>query len=298
MRKVLVAGGSGQLGRHVVAGLLEEGYAVRVLARRPEKMLRIQANGAASGGIGAEIVAGDLTVPASLRDVCAGVDVVVSCAGASMDLRSRQRDAFEAVDFLGNRNLLEEAQAAGVRKFVYVSLYGAADLAGTAYAGAHERFVATLYASGMPATVVRPTGFHGFFGEIFQMARQGRGVVLGPGTFRTNPIHEADVAACCIEAIDADVRELPCGGPDVLTRREIVELAFDVLGRKPRILSVPPGVMRAAAALARPFNPRIAGLLQFGVEVSLVDVVAPVRGRRTLRACFEALAAAGQPAAA
>ena len=55
--------------------------------------------------------------------------------------------------------------------------------------------------------------------------------------------------------------------------------------------------MRGAAALARPFNPRLSALMRFGVDVSLVDVVAPVRGRQTLRAYFEALAA-GPPLAA
>lgn len=284
MRKILVAGASGRLGRQVVAGLLERGFAVRALLRRSGQ----------EPAAGVEVVRGDLLDPASLERVCDGVDAVISCAGASMDLRDRRRASFEAVDFHGNRNLLECARAAGVRKFVYVSLHSADAVASTEYARGHELFVASLRASGLPATVIRPTGFFYFFGEMLAMARRGRGLVIGPGTCRTNPIHEADVAACCIDALDDDASEIEAGGPDVFTRRELAELAFEVLGKAPRILHVPPALMRGVAAVARPFNPRIAALVRFGVEVSLVDVVAPVRGTRTLRAYFEALAA-GSP---
>ena len=53
------------------------------------------------------------------------------------------------------------------------------------YARAHEAFAEALAASGLVHTVVRPTGFFWFFGEILEMARAGRGVVIGPGDART-----------------------------------------------------------------------------------------------------------------
>lgn len=57
------------------------------------------------------------------------------------------------------------------------------------------------------------------------------------------------------------------------------------------IVTVPPPAFRAVAALTRPVNPRIAALLQFGTEVSLVDGVAPVRRTRRLEDHFRAVTA-------
>ncbi len=70
------------------------------------------------------------------------------------------------------------------------------------YARAHESFVVLLRDSGLPSTVVRPTGFFSVFGESLHMARKGRGILIGSGGARTNPVHEEDVAAVCVEALD------------------------------------------------------------------------------------------------
>jgi len=278
--KILVAGASGSLGRHVVRELKRQGHRVRALSRAPERLR----NGAATPD---EVLRADLTDPASLRGVCDGVDAVLSCAGASMSMSDfRDRTPYATVDHAGNRNLLERAREAGVRKLIYVSLFGGRELARTAYAGAHERFVDDLKRSGLPHTVVRPTGYFSFFGEILKMAASGRGAVLGSGEARTNPIHEADLAEVCAAALASPEREIPVGGPRVYTRREIVERAFDAVGRPPRVVRVPFGVFRGVAALARPFNPRVAALLEFGVEVSRTDAVAPAYGTRDLESWF------------
>jgi uncharacterized protein YbjT (DUF2867 family) len=283
--RVLVAGATGQLGRQVAGELGRRGWRVRALTRDPVRLAAL--------GLPAEAaLRGDLTDPASLRAACAGVDAVVSCAGASMRLGGLgDRRGFMEVDWAGNRALLEAARAAGVRRFVYVSVFGAERLRGTVYVDAHERFVDALAASGMDHAVVRPTGFFSFLGELVRMAAKGRGAVIGDGRARTNPVHEADVAAACADALAGTERRIDVGGPDTFTRRELVELAFRAVGRTPRIMTVPPGAFRAVAALARPLNPRIAALLEFGTEVSLADCVAPARGTRRLEDHFRAVAA-------
>ena len=285
MQRVMVAGASGQLGRHVVDELKRKGFRVRALTRSPARL----ASGAAD-----EVARGDLADPASLAAACAGVDAVVSCAGASMDMAAfRDRRSFFAVDWRGNRNLLDAAKAAGVRRFVYVSLHGGRAMMDTEYAAAHERFVDHLARSGVSHTVVRPTGFFSFLGEIGKMARKGRGVVIGDGGARTNPIHEADLAEVVVSALESEEAEIPVGGPEVLTRREIVEAAFRAAGRQGKIVRVPPAVFRAAAALMRPINPRVAALLAFGARVSVVDCVAPAHGTRRLEDYFREIGGAG-----
>ena len=72
------------------------------------------------------------------------------------------------------------------------------------------------------------------------------------------------------------------GGPDVLTRKEIAALAFTVSGKTPRIMHVRPGRMLAAATLAGFLHPRIAQLMEFAVNVSTTDCIAPCTGRQRL----------------
>jgi uncharacterized protein YbjT (DUF2867 family) len=282
MRKVLVAGATGTLGRAVVCRLKGQGHWVRGLGRSVPRLRGLPLD---------ETFEGDLTDPESLHGCCDGVDAVLSCAGASMQITDLgDRRSFEAVDFVGNRNLLAEAGRAAVGKFVYVSLHAADRLLATEYARAHERFVALLRESGLPSTVVRPTGFFSVFGEVLHMARKGRGVLIGSGEARTNPVHEADVAAICVEALDRQDADIAVGGPEVMSRRRIAELAFEVLGTRPRITSIPPWMFHALVAPARLWNRRLHALMVFGAAVSVVDVVAPMVGRSDLRSYFRELA--------
>lgn len=282
MRKVLVAGATGQLGRYVLQELQQRGYSTRALVRDASKLAGIKAD---------EVARGDLTKSETLRQVCDGVDAVISCAGAAMNVNDfGNRTSFYEVDCYGNRQLLAEAQRGAVKKIVYVSLAEADKLRHTEYADAHEKFVESLRASGLSYTIVRPTGFFSFYLQILNFAKKGRGVVIGTGNCRTNPIHEADVAAACVDALSKEEGEVAVGGPEVFTRKETVELAFNVLKREPRLLSVPPGLFKLMVAPLRLINRRIYALMDFGIAVTQVDVVAPAYGARRLQDYFAAAA--------
>ncbi len=276
IRTVSLAGATGTLGREVHRELIARGLSVRRLVRF-------------DAAPGDRLC--DLRDPDTLRGVCDGVDAVVSCAGAAMRLSGwNDRAGFEEIDFRGNDNLLAVAKGAGVKKFVYVSLAHGREMMHTAYARGHERFVDSLAGAGIPYTVVRPTGLFAFFSEILRFAARGRGIVAGSGAARTNPIHEADAAIACSNALLADLTDLPVGGPVIYTRLEIVHLAFRALQLPPRIQSAPVWAFRAAAPLMRIFNPRIAALVEFGLAVSQVDCIAPAFGTRRLDRYFGELA--------
>ena len=281
VEKVLLAGAVGRLGRHVRRELEPRGYAVRALVRDPCNL----------AGERVEVFAADARHAETLRGACKGVRVVVSAMGASLALRYTAPNAsYRDVDLGANLNLLEEARRAGVRKFVYVSLCGAERLRGLGYVEAHEEFVEALSASGIDYAVVRPTGFFYVFDEVFKMAARGRAFVVGRGDARTNPIHEADVARACVEAFEGDARELVAGGPDVYTRREIALLAFEALGKRPKLTSLPPSLMRALIKPLAYFDRRLYDFLEFGAAVSVTDVVAPPYGSRNLKEHFRRLA--------
>jgi uncharacterized protein YbjT (DUF2867 family) len=279
MQKILLAGATGLLGRCVLEELKEERFSIRAIGRDRAKLEQLSI---------AEPVSADLMAPESLEGVCDGVDAVISCAGASMKVNTiGDRSSFYEVDYKGNSRLLAEAQRSRVKKFIYVSLCGGDRLRQTEYADAHERFVDRLNRSDLPYTVIRPTGFYGFHLEILKMARKGRGLVIGDGSRRTNPIHEADVARACVEALTWNETDRTIGGPEILSRKETVELALAVARRRAKPFSMPPRLFRTLVKPLKLINPRIHALMDFGVAVTQVDVIAPPYGKRRLREYFE-----------
>lgn len=284
MQRVLVAGATGELGREVVRALQARRCWVRVLSRSQERARALQPD---------DIVVGDATQPATLAGACAGVERVFSCLGQSVaaDLRNRG-PGYRAVDYLANHHLLAAAKAAGVSRFVYVSVLRAEDYPRQAYFKAHADVAAELRRSGLSYAVVQPTGFFSAYRAFLEMARQGRGVVFGDGRARTNPIHDADLAVICADATLSDEDgDLPAGGPEVHSRREVIELGFAALGRPPRIAAAPSWTPRLVGGLVQPFAPRLGELMDFLGVVSAEDFIAPARGRRTLADYFAQLAA-------
>jgi uncharacterized protein YbjT (DUF2867 family) len=281
MTKILLAGGSGSLGKHVLSELKERGYWIRTISRMSNQLINKYAD---------DPVLADLTNRESLRGICSGVDMVLSCAGASMNLSDfGNRQSFTSVDYEGNLRLLKETECSGVKKFAYVSLFAGDNLRFTEYAGAHERFVDALKESSLESVVIRPTGFFSIFEEILKSAQWGIGFMIGEGNSRTNPIHQQDVAAVCAEALESGEPEIEAGGPVIYTRREIVELAFKVLGREPKIRELSENLFKRLILPLRVINPRLHALMDFGIAVSRTDIVAPAKGKRTLEEYFKQL---------
>jgi uncharacterized protein YbjT (DUF2867 family) len=289
MKRVLVAGATGRLGRRVVPELRRRGYAVRALVREQSSLGSLERHVES-------VVRGDLTQPATLAGACNGMDVVLSCAGATMTFGNlRDRQSFDAVDHIGSTHLLDEAERAEVGKFVYVSVHYSGVLRHTAYIEAHEAFVRRLTTTRMDHTVMRPTGYFSFFDDMVRLAARGRLPVLGDGSARTNPIHEQDLAEACVAAIAQSEREIEIGGPAIYTREEIARLAYEAVGRPARIVKLPAALFRAAGWVMKPVNARLAALFEFGAAVSQVDAIAPRRGTRDLLWYFRTRSAALLP---
>lgn len=189
--------------------------------------------------------------------------------------------SYRAVDYRCNRNLLEAATKASVRRFVYVSVFGAPLFKGLDYVNAHEDFVGELDSSRLDSAIVRPTAFFSSMAPILEMAKRGTVYLVGDGTHRINPISELDLAWICGDAIQGGDREVSVGGPGTYTRRQIGELAFEALGREPRFVSIPRSIFEIMTQAIRPFSPRIAALGLFGSRAMQLDVVAQAVGPTT-----------------
>lgn len=232
---VLVTGGTGTLGREVVARLRAAGRRVRVLSR--------QARGEVGG---VEYVRGDLGTGDGIPAAVQGAAVIVHCAGTgTSDERLTMR-------------LIDAARSSGSPHLVFISVVGADRVPGDrglsrlmfryfAEKLAAERVVA---ASGLPWTTLRATQFHNLIFTVAGMlAKLPIGVV--PAGFRFQPVAVAEVAERLVElALGAPqglVDEM--GGPQMLTTRELLESFVAATGRRPRpIISIPiPGQGARAA---------------------------------------------------
>ena len=126
--------------------------------------------------------------------------------------------------------------------------------------------------------MIRPTGFFSDASEFLRMALSGRVYLIGRGDRRINPIHGEDLAKVCVNAAEEEKREVPVGGPDVYTYREIAELAFSVAGREPKITSIPPKLASLLIEAIRPFSRHYYTLAKFFLIALQNDSVAPSTG--------------------
>ena len=272
---VLVAGATGAIGSEVVRALQARGMRVRALVREPARLTTEPE----------EIFVGNLLNPRTLEGVCRDVAAVVSSAGAKFQPKLRfspKGESFRDVDDIGNRNLLQEEIAAGVRRFGYVSAYGGKFLGAMEYIRAHESFATALRSSGLDYLVVRPTMTFARVVPMVEDARK-RGRISRPGTgqAQTNPIHEADIARALVDALEGHAKELDAGGPDVLTHEEIAMMAAEAVGgASVRFTLMWQAQMRAGL---RRFTGRHSfDSVLYRLAEADVDMVAPVVGEQRL----------------
>ncbi|MCP5145565.1 MAG: SDR family oxidoreductase [Gammaproteobacteria bacterium] len=281
--RVLIAGATGYLGRHLITAYANAGYRVRALARNRSKL------DALAGDVD-EVFTGEVTMPATLAGCCEGVDLVVSALGIT-----RQRDGvgYEDVDYQANRDLLAIAIDAGVPAFAYVHVLNASALQGSAMVRAKSRFAAELAAAPVASTVLCPSGFFADMHEILSMAARGRVYLFGDGNACMSPVHGADLAEICVAATQAGIAMMDVGGPEVFSANQIAELAFATLGKQPRITHVPLWAGKVVVSAAQLFGlgARVGGL-EFLLQASNIDMSAPGYGTRRLEAEFVASATA------
>ena len=277
MKRVLIAGATGYLGRFAVQEFKKQGFWVRALARTPEKLETLKE-------YIDEPFVGEVTDKNSLSGICKDIDYIFSSIGIT-----RQKDnlTFMDVDYQGNKNLLEEALREGTTKFIFVSVFNAENMQNLKGIQAKLRFEEALKKSDMDYSIVYPNGFFSDMLEYLQMAKKGRGYVFGSGNNRINPIHGKDLAEICVSAVDDSRKEIQVGGPDIFTHNDILNLAFEVLGKKSKISKIPLWVSKLTAGILRTFTSvKTYGPIEFFMTVLVADLVAPEYGNRHLRDFF------------
>ncbi len=237
---ILLVGATGRLGKAVAELLLRQGIPFRAACRDIDKAAGLL-------GRGVDVVQLDVESGAGFSEAFHGASRVISCIHG---LLGRSRDSIERIDVRGHAALIDSAAGAGVTRFVYMSALGASPDHPSEFWRAKARTEQYLKASGLGYVILRPSAFMDLYAHemIGAAALRGKTVfLLGSGTTPRNLIAVADVADAALKALlreDLAGQTIEIGGPENPTEREVAALYARLSGRKLKVLSVPPLVLR------------------------------------------------------
>ncbi len=224
MKKILVTGGTGTLGRYVVNQLLEKNYLVSVLTSQQHPSLPK----------GVNIFVGDLATNTGLHEAIANAEVIIHCA-------SNPRD-FQKTVIEGSANLLKTIDRNKTQHFVYISIVGV-DKSSYPYYEAKNKVEKMIAGSGISYSILRATQFHNFVFNIIKPAvdNSTNGVVEVPQGMRFQPIDIREVATHLVNLVkDGPSGLLPdAGGPQVHTIEEMAQAYLDNFKARIEVQPVP-----------------------------------------------------------
>lgn len=210
---ILVTGATGNIGRHVTAGLRARGESVRTLSRFP----------------GVDTVVGDLTQPETLHSALSDVDSVFLLW------------PFMAAD--GAREVLHVI-ARHARRVVYVSALSVQDNPAGVWADVER----AIRDSGLEWTFLRPGGFATNTLAWANAIRAGQPVRLPYAQASRSLIHEQDIADVAVSALTQDGhagRAYPLTGPSALTQADQVRILGEAAGRRATVAEISADEARA-----------------------------------------------------
>jgi nucleoside-diphosphate-sugar epimerase len=265
--EVLVTGGNGFVGHHVVEALLDRGERVRVLALPGEDVSRLERRAVA-------VHRGDICRPETLAAPMHGADAVIHLA-AMMHVWRPLHD-YLAVNVRGTEHVCKEALAAGVRRLVYMS---SSSVYGMEWDGPvdeefplspfddpypkskaeGDRLVQRMIAEeGLPAVIIRPDQIFGpgdrlHFAHTADRLRAGRTIIVGRGDNALPLVYVTDIVQGLLLALDhqrALGQAFNITNDTPLTQQEFLRAIADEIGAKAPRLHVPYRALYAAAYAA------------------------------------------------
>ena len=256
--KVAVIGGTGFVGYYVVRALESAGHEVSLLVRSgSEEKIPV--------GECFRLTTGDVGSADALDAALQGCDAVIYSVGILREI-PKQGITFESLQFDGVVRTVEAAKRCGIDRFLLISANGVRQ-PGTAYQESKFRAEEHVFASGMQATVFRPSVVFGDPAGRMEIATQlyqdmvdvpypaigfFTGLRPSTGAVMMSPVHVEDVAAAVARSLDdagTVGKTIDIGGPESLSWTEMVRRVARAAGRDKWILPMPIAAMRIAATL-------------------------------------------------
>ena len=217
---VLVTGGTGILGRHVVQRLRQQGHRARIFSRQPRGHV--------------DAVQGDLKTGANLGKALKGMDAIVHAATeARRSLRSRG-------DVKGTRNLMKAAKQHNIKHVVYVSIVG---IDGVPYPYYRTKVACEqiVKQGDVPWSILRATQFHDQMERLLHGFSRVPGVTAIPFAWKYQPVDAKEVAARLVEVVLGDPKAMleDFGGPEVRDFKSIAEAWLVARKDNRRLIDLP-----------------------------------------------------------
>lgn len=240
-RTVTVFGGSGFIGRYVVARLADRGWTIRVAVRNPRRANFLRP----LGNVGQIVpIRTRLQNAEEVQAAVAGADAVVNLVGI---LAPSGKQTFAAIQAEGPGLIAEAAAAQGIERMVQVSAIGADPDAPADYArtkGLGERAVRAALPR---AVILRPSIVFGpedgFFNRFAAMARLSPALpLIGGGHTRFQPVYVGDVADAAVAALENEAARgmtYELGGPHVYSFKELMQILLKTIRRKRLLVPIP-----------------------------------------------------------
>jgi len=233
---ILVVGGTGTLGRQIVRRALDEGYDVRCIVRprmNPADFLR---------DWGATTVQADLTDVTSLPATLVGIHAIIDCATA------RPEESTQAVDWEGKVGLIQCAQAMGISRYIFCSIYNCDKHPEVPLMNIKAATEDYLKATDLDYTILRLCGFmQACIGNYAVPILEDRQVWGTNDDSRTAYLDTQDVARMTLAALrteGASKKTLTLAGPQAYTTKEVIEMCERLSGEDAKVTSVPTWLLR------------------------------------------------------
>lgn len=211
---ILVTGGSGAVGQRVVQGLLDTQQQVRILTRgggdwvhNPLPNFR---------RLGVDIITGDVRDQSKVGRAITGIKAIIHLAAV---IRGDDKE-IQSVNVEGLLNLVAQASANQVQRFIYVSCLGATQFSTSKYLQTKYLGETMIRTSNFYWTIFRPSVLFGPGTALmraldFCVSKTPFIPVMGSGLNQIQPVHADDVAACIVQS---------------LYNRETVQKSYDLVG--------------------------------------------------------------------
>jgi uncharacterized protein YbjT (DUF2867 family) len=248
-----MTGATGFVGQVTLALAVAQGWQVRALVRKPQKLCE-----------GVTWISGALDQPETVADMVRGCDAILHIAGV---VNAPDLAGFEAGNVAGTMAVIEAARAAHVERFIHVSSLAAREPQLSHYGATKAKAEQIVQASGLDWTMVRPPSVYGPGDrdnlELFKMAKRGFVPLPPPG--RLSLIHVDDLARLLLAVIPvsetrAKIYEPDDGAAEGWTHRSFAKAIGWSLGKNIHALSLPPMVLHIGARVDRAFRGRRARL--------------------------------------
>ena len=244
---ILVIGGTGFVGSHLIPRLVEAGEKVKCLDRGLAR--------AETGKVsGVELVLGNVANLLSLKEAMSGAESVIHLVAI---LRENKGATFDGVNVGGTKNVVQAALSSGVKQLIHIGALGASPNSRYRYTYSKWQGEEAVRSSNLDYTILEPSIMFGTgAGFITRLVRSLKmfpflAPVPGSGRTRFQTIWVEDTVTCILQALKGGKSRQTCriGGPEYLSYEQMLDATMSALGAKRIKVHLPLPLMRPATVV-------------------------------------------------